>query len=49
MARAYSVNEIQNKKYNVIPWSEPWKAAFHQPETTGVVYIGGKTDELDHP
>jgi hypothetical protein len=42
MARAYSPTEILDKVYNVLKWGAKWIAAFHQPETTGVVFVFGQ-------
>jgi len=43
MARAYSPEEILSKKYEILQWSEKWKTAFDQPETSGVWFIWGNS------
>lgn len=40
--RQTSVYNILQKKYDVIPFSEVWKAAFSQPERTGIWFVSGK-------
>jgi len=40
--RRTSVYNILQKKYEVIPFSESWKAAFNLPERTGIWFISGK-------
>jgi len=37
--RAYSVSDILNKKYKVIPFEGEWGAAFSQPESNGSWFI----------
>lgn len=37
--RAYSVSDLLNKKYKLIPFEGEWHAAFAQPESNGVWFI----------
>lgn len=41
--RAFSPDEILNKKYKVLQWGQPWEDAFGQPETTGLWSIDGNS------
>ncbi|MDR0749081.1 MAG: hypothetical protein LBF62_05875 [Tannerellaceae bacterium] len=40
--RALSVYNLLNKKYEVIPFTGEWEAAFGRPESKGIWFISGK-------
>lgn len=43
MKRAKTVNDFYMKVYKTIAWSEKWKAAFGEPETTGMWIVWGNS------
>lgn len=43
MARAYSVSDLLNKKYRLLPFKDKWHAAFGEPELSGAWFIWGNS------
>ncbi|WP_286755470.1 hypothetical protein [Roseivirga sp. UBA838] len=43
LKRAYSVQNILDKKYTLLEWGEPWVEAFGNPENKGVWFIWGQS------
>lgn len=43
MKTALSPTDILTKKFSVLKWSNEWKEAFGEPETTGVFFICGQS------
>lgn len=43
MARAYSVSDLLNKKYKLLPFEGAWHDAFGEPETNGSWFIWGNS------
>lgn len=43
LKRAYSVQNILDKKFTLLEWSEPWVEAFANPENKGVWFIWGQS------
>lgn len=43
MSRAYSVDDILNKKFNLMPFEGQFKESIGQPELTGNWIVGGKS------
>lgn len=43
MARAYSVSDLLNKKYKLLPLTDKWYEAFGEPEVSGSWFIWGNS------
>lgn len=43
MARAYSVSDLLNKKYKLLPLKDKWYEAFGEPEVSGSWFIWGNS------
>lgn len=43
MKTALSPTDILTKKFSTLKWRDDWKAAFGEPETTGVFFICGQS------
>ncbi len=43
MKRAWSIKNILDKKYNIVPFTDAWKEAFGEPEARGVWFIFGES------
>lgn len=41
MERAYTINDILNKKYKLFDFTEEWEEAFSKPERVGIWFIWG--------
>lgn len=41
--RALSASELLKKNYQTLQWTPTWKAAFGEPETTGVWFVWGNS------
>ena len=43
MARAYSIQQILDKKHKTLEWSKPWSDAYGFPESTGIWFVWGNS------
>jgi hypothetical protein len=43
MGRAYSIQQILDRKHKTLEWSHKWREAFTLPETTGIWFVWGNS------
>ena len=43
MARAYSIQQVLDRKHKTLQWSKPWSDAYGFPETTGIWFVYGNS------